>query len=216
MNLTETFLQLSSVGAEWILGLLIILSLISVAVMFERSMFFRGLAGKDAALLRNLHAALTDGEVDKAQRLLSTATAPGGRIAAEMISNADRGSKATASIIAALRPGEKLRLEKNLGYLGTVGSNAPFIGLLGTVLGIIETFRGLAESGIQGTAEYSDKVMSGIYEALVATAVGLLVAIPAVIAYNFFMRRVKALLSEADAVTNMVHALLEGQGDKRS
>ncbi len=216
MNLTETFLQLSSVGAEWILGLLIILSLISVAVMFERWMFFRGLAGKDAALLRNLHAALSDGEVDKAQRLLSTATAPGGRIAAEMISNADRGSKATASIIAALRPGEKLRLEKNLGYLGTVGSNAPFIGLLGTVLGIIETFRGLAESGIQGTAEYSDKVMSGIYEALVATAVGLLVAIPAVIAYNFFMRRVKALLSEADAVTNMVHALLEGQGDKRS
>ncbi len=216
MNLTETFLQLSSVGAEWILGLLIILSLISVAVMFERWMFFRGLAGKDAALLRNLHAALSDGEVDKAQRLLSTVTAPGGRIAAEMISNADRGSKATASIIAALRPGEKLRLEKNLGYLGTVGSNAPFIGLLGTVLGIIETFRGLAESGIQGTAEYSDKVMSGIYEALVATAVGLLVAIPAVIAYNFFMRRVKALLSEADAVTNMVHALLEGQGDKRS
>ncbi|MCA9715333.1 MAG: MotA/TolQ/ExbB proton channel family protein [Myxococcales bacterium] len=215
MNLTETFLQLSSVGAEWILGLLIILSLISVAVMFERWMFFRGLAGKDAALLRNLHAALSDGEVDKAQRLLSTVTAPGGRIAAEMVANADRGSKATASIIAALRPGEKLRLEKNLGYLGTVGSNAPFIGLLGTVLGIIETFRGLAETGIQGTAEYSDKVMSGIYEALVATAVGLLVAIPAVIAYNFFMRRVKALLSEADAVTNMVHALLEGQGGRR-
>ena len=215
MNPTETFLQLSSVGAEWILGLLIILSLISVAVMFERWMFFRGLAGKDAALLRNLHAALSDGEVDKAQRLLSTVTAPGGRIAAEMVANADRGSKATASIIAALRPGEKLRLEKNLGYLGTVGSNAPFIGLLGTVLGIIETFRGLAETGIQGTAEYSDKVMSGIYEALVATAVGLLVAIPAVIAYNFFMRRVKALLSEADAVTNMVHALLEGQGGRR-
>lgn len=214
MNLTETFLQLSSVGAEWILGLLVILSLISVAVMFERWMFYRGVAGKDAALLRHLHAALTKGELDKAKRLLTTATAPGGRIANEMIENADRGGRATASIMAALRPGEKLRLEKNLGFLGTVGANAPFIGLLGTVLGIIETFRGLAESGIQGTSEYSDRIMSGIYEAMVATAVGLLVAIPAVIAYNFFMRRVKALLSEADAVTNMMHALLEERHER--
>ena len=115
------------------------------------------------------------------------------------------------------RKGENLSesLNRGLNVLASTGSTAPFIGLLGTVLGIIETFRGLAETGIQGTAEYSDKVMSGIYEALVATAVGLLVAIPAVIAYNFFMRRVKALLSEADAVTNMVHALLEGQGGRR-
>ena len=62
-----------------------------------------------------------------------------------------------------------------------------------------------------GTADYSKAVMGGIYEALVATAVGLLVAIPAVIAFNIFQRRVKLLLGEADALTHMVHALLVGE-----
>ena len=124
-----------------------------------------------------------------------------------MLETAGRGSDSMAAIMAALRPGEKLRLERFLSFLGTVGANAPFIGLLGTVLGIIETFRAIERTGVAGSAEYSNQVMAGIYEALVATAVGLVVAIPAVIAYNFFQRRVKALLGEADALTNMVLAL---------
>ncbi|MEZ4454271.1 MAG: MotA/TolQ/ExbB proton channel family protein [Nannocystaceae bacterium] len=208
MNLTEKFLQLAAVGSEWILWLLIVLSLISVAVMFERWLFYRGLRGKDTALLRTLHEALSEKEYDKAERLLKVATAPGGRITSAMLENRERGAKAMSSIMAALRPAEKLRLERNLPYLGTVGANAPFIGLLGTVLGIITTFRGLEQASTMGTAEYSKAVMGGIYEALVATAVGLLVAIPAVIAYNIFQRTVKLLLSEADGLTNMAHALL--------
>jgi biopolymer transport protein ExbB len=125
-----------------------------------------------------------------------------------MLDNRERGGKAMSSIMSAMRPAEKLRLDKNLAFLGTVGANAPFIGLLGTVLGIITTFRMLEQAGTMGTAEYSAAVMGGIYEALVATAVGLLVAIPAVIAFNVFQRRVKLLLGEADALTHMVHALL--------
>lgn len=215
MNLTEKFLQLAAVGSEWILWLLIILSLISVAVMFERWLFYRGLRGKDTALLRTLHDALSEKEWEKAERLLKVATAPGGRITAAMLDNRERGTKAMNSIMAAMRPAEKLRLERNLSYLGTVGANAPFIGLLGTVLGIITTFRGLEQASTMGTAEYSKAVMGGIYEALVATAVGLLVAIPAVIAYNIFQRTVKLLLSEADGLTNMAHALLVDEGPRR-
>ncbi|MCY1056036.1 MULTISPECIES: MotA/TolQ/ExbB proton channel family protein [Nannocystis] len=211
MKLSEKFLELSAVGSEWILWILVGLSVVSVAVMIERLIFYSGVQGRDTALVRALHAALADRDIAKAQEVLRAATSPGARIAAQMLETSQRGAASMAAIMAALRPGEKLRLERNLNFLGTVGSNSPFIGLLGTVLGIIETFRAIERSGVMGSAEYSNAVMAGIYEALVATAVGLLVAIPAVIAFNFFQRRVKALLGEADALTNMVLSLSSNQ-----
>jgi biopolymer transport protein ExbB/TolQ len=207
MKLSEKFLELSAVGSEWILWILVGLSVVSVAVMIERLIFYAGVQGRDSALVRALHAALGDRDLAKAQELLRGTTSPGARIVAQMLETRDRGVASMAAIMAALRPGEKLRLERNLNFLGTVGSNSPFIGLLGTVLGIIETFRAIERTGVMGSAEYSNAVMAGIYEALVATAVGLLVAIPAVIAFNFFQRRVKTLLGEADALTNMVLSL---------
>lgn len=84
----------------------------------------------------------------------------------------------------------KLSLEKRLGILATFGNNAPFIGLFGTVLGIIKAFHDLGTSHEFGIRV----VMTGISEALVATAMGLFVAIPSVIAYNYFVRRVKKIL----------------------
>ena len=213
MKLSDKFLELSAVGSEWILWILVGLSVVSVALMIERLIFYAGVQGRDSALVRSLHAALADRDLAKAQELLKNSPGPGARIAAQMLETSQRGVGSMAAIMAAVRPGEKLRLERNLNFLGTVGSNAPFIGLLGTVLGIIETFRAIERSGVVGSAEYSNAVMAGIYEALVATAVGLLVAIPAVIAFNFFQRRVKSLLGEADALTNMVLALFDG-GDK--
>lgn len=215
MKLSDKFLELAAVGSEWILWLLVGLSLISVAVMIERIIFYQSVRGRDANLLKALHSALADNDLTRAQALVKDSVAPGGRIAIQMLDTSARGPSSMAAIMAALRPGEKLRLEKSLNFLGTVGANAPFIGLLGTVLGIIETFRAIERSGVAGSAEYSTAVMSGIYEALVATAVGLLVAIPAVIAYNFFQRRVKALLGEADALTNMVLALFNHKSDGR-
>jgi len=215
MKLSDKFLELAAVGSEWILWLLVGLSLISVAVMIERIIFYQSLSGRDANLLKALHSALADNDLARAQALVKDSGAPGGRIATQMLDTSSRGTGSMAAIMAALRPGEKLRLERSLNFLGTVGANAPFIGLLGTVLGIIETFRAIERSGVAGSAEYSTAVMSGIYEALVATAVGLVVAIPAVIAYNFFQRRVKALLGEADALTNMVLALFNTKSDGR-
>ncbi len=84
----------------------------------------------------------------------------------------------------------KLALEKRLGILATFGNNAPFIGLFGTVLGIIEAFHALSVSNEFGIRV----VMRGISEALVATALGLFVAIPSVMAYNYFVKRVKKIL----------------------
>lgn len=84
----------------------------------------------------------------------------------------------------------KLLLEKRLGILATFGNNAPFIGLFGTVLGVIKAFHSLGTSTEFGVRV----VMTGISEALVATAMGLFVAIPSVIAYNYFVRKIKTLL----------------------
>ena len=215
MKLSDKFLELAAVGSEWILWLLLGLSLLTVAVMIERLIFYGGLRNRDAALVKQLHSALADNDLARAQALVKDSAAPGGRIATQMLETSARGGASMAAIMAALRPTEKLRLERNLNFLGTVGANAPFIGLLGTVLGIIETFRAIERTGVAGSAEYSNQVMAGIYEALVATAVGLLVAIPADIAYNFFTRRVKALLGESDALTNMVLALFSHRSDER-
>ncbi|HXU02873.1 MAG TPA: MotA/TolQ/ExbB proton channel family protein, partial [Polyangia bacterium] len=104
----------------------------------------------------------------------------------------------------------RLEMEKNLGVLGTLGNNAPFIGLFGTVLGIIKAFADLSRNQGGGAAA----VMSGISEALVATAVGLMVAIPAVIAFNFFQAKVRKTIGRIDAVAHMVLATFSpGEGD---
>jgi len=89
---------------------------------------------------------------------------------------------------------ERTRLEKNLNFLATTGSTSPFIGLFGTVWGIMDAFRKI---GIRGSTNLAT-VAPGISEALVATAVGLFAAIPAVVAYNYYLGQVKTLSSEMD------------------
>lgn len=89
----------------------------------------------------------------------------------------------------------RLSLEARIGILATFGNNAPFIGLFGTVLGIINAFHTLSKGDEFGI----NAVMGGISEALVATAAGLFVAIPSVIAYNYFIRKIKMLLLETEA-----------------
>lgn len=92
----------------------------------------------------------------------------------------------------------KLVLEQRLGILATMGNNAPFIGLFGTVLGVIQAFHTLGVNSKLGV----EPIMQGISEALIATAAGLFVAIPCVIAYNYFVRRMKVVLTKKEAILN--------------
>jgi biopolymer transport protein ExbB len=87
-------------------------------------------------------------------------------------------------------------MERRLALLGTIGSNAPFVGLLGTVIGIIRAFHALDASGGQA----STALMSEIGEALTATAIGLLVALPAVALFNFFQRQIAGRIATAEAL----------------
>ena len=207
MDIQDAFLQLALLGANWVLWILVALSIASVAIVIERWLFFRSITGRDAALTKPIAERLADEDLDGVRGKVKGAASPGGRLVAAMLEVAERGAGSARAVAEGNRAAEKLRLERNLGFLGTVGSNAPFIGLFGTVLEILRVFHLLGEQGVT-TGEDASAIMTGISEALVATAIGLLVAIPAVIAYNGFQRRVKRYLSEADALTGMVVAQL--------
>ena len=114
--------------------------------------------------------------------------------------------------MAATMAAERPRYERFLSFLGTLGSNAPFVGLFGTVLGIIKAFNDLGAVAIRGSA-IQQTVMTGISEALVATAVGLAVAIPAVVAYNLFTRGLKTRVTRAQG---LAHALVAAARSRRT
>jgi biopolymer transport protein ExbB len=203
MSITERFLGFALLGAEWVMWVLIALSLFSIAIMIERVIYFWGQRPDISSIIEDMSKALASGDFEAARRRIESVqgVAPSvGRIA---MKEAERGFSSVDEAAASAMIREKLRLEKNLAFLGTVGNNAPFVGLFGTVIGIIQAFNQLSFNTQGGAAA----VMAGISEALVATAVGLLVAIPAVAAFNIFQRRIKALLGDADA---LVHALLSG------
>jgi len=198
-DVSARFLWLTLHGATWVLWLLIALSVISLGVMLERLWFFR------------IHRVARGALATEMRRLLEQAAPPGGGHPL-----AGRPASAASADLAAAIDGakvrERMRLERHLAFLATLGSNGPFIGLFGTVLGIIKAFHDLAASQAGGGG--ASTIMAGISEALVATAVGLMVAIPAVIAFNFFNRRIRVRMAEVDWVAHLaagdVQAGLDG------
>lgn len=213
MSLQEAFLQLALLGADWVLWILVALSVASLAIVIERWLFFRNIDGRDTGLVKAINSALSDDDLEGAAKLVKGVPSPGARLVASMLEVADRGAQGAKALLEGNRASEKLRLERNLGFLGTVGSNAPFIGLFGTVLEILRVFHLLGEQGVT-TGDEARDIMTGISEALVATAIGLLVAIPAVIAYNAFQRKVKRTLAEAEGLTGMAIAQLGERTEK--
>jgi biopolymer transport protein ExbB len=170
---------------------LILLSIISVTVVFERLWSLRNLNAMTLRIADSLQEPLKKGQRDLAVAICKqNSNSPAGRIflnilSHEKISHAD----AANSIATEAMFEETQKLKKNLWILGTVASSAPFIGLLGTVIGIIRSFESMAVAGTGGFAV----VAAGISEALVATALGLAVAIIAVIFYNYFQTRIGGL-----------------------
>lgn len=207
--LSHLFLGMSLLGAEWVLILLVLLSVLSIALIFDRALFYRGARSGLAEFREKIRQAVASGNWDSAEKAaqerLQSMPRDRADLETEMTyellkhSRGQNGAKSPEVLSEVARDAvfrSRLSWDKNLAILATIGSNAPFIGLFGTVLGIIKAFHDLRqESGVGIQA-----VSSGISEALVATAVGILVAIPAVVAFNMFQRRVKASMNEAEAL----------------
>lgn len=194
-------------GSEWILYLLIVLSIVSLAISAERLFYFVTHSADIEALQEKLNSLLNQGDVEGAKRLLATSKSPAAAIAIVGMDALGTGAASIEERISGASKVVKLKLERGLTFLGTLGNNAPFVGLFGTVLGIIRAFRDLSTNTIEG----SSAVMAGIAEALVATAVGLLVALPAVAVFNTFQRRIRRELNMAEALTHTLLAFVKSQ-----
>jgi biopolymer transport protein ExbB len=118
------------------------------------------------------------------------------------------GESGIVEIFSSLAQLEKPKLERSLGFLATVGSNAPYIGLFGTVLGIMKAFHDMGQAGSGGQGA----VMAGISSALIATAAGLMVAIPAVLAFNYFQKQLKIILGNIETSRDITLAWLKQGG----
>jgi biopolymer transport protein ExbB len=208
-----------AMGAAPIMYLMIALSVISLAIILERTWFFASIKDDLETLARDLHARLRNRDFEGAKtRLLGSKSAEAAVVVAGL-AEADRGADAASESMAGATALQRMKLEKRLAYLGTLGNNAPFIGLFGTVIGIIEAFEHLGKAtNAAAGAGAPTEVMSSIAEALVATAIGLAVAIPAVAAFNYFQRKIKATIANTDVLSRVLLAHLKGEehGGKRS
>jgi biopolymer transport protein ExbB len=209
--LTEKLMNLVVAGgSEWVMVLLIVLSVISVGVMIERGLFFRSRRQRLDRLDRDLTPLISASDPASQQKLQQRVRREGDptlQAAAGGLDQEHPDREATEKHVAGALGRERLLLERRLIFLGTLGNNAPFIGLFGTVLGIIRAFRDLAVAGRPDTTV----VMAGISEALVATAIGLFVALPAVLFYNYFMRQVDYTLSVTESLAQGILARMPGQ-----
>ena len=208
-NIVEKLLGMTLLGSEWVLWLLIFLSIASIAIMLERAVFYYKIKIDMAHFTQKLNEYLMQGDFSKLKLLCESSPSLESQMVLRGIEYKDKGAVAMEQSMDGFVAGQRQKLDKGLVVLGTLGNNAPFIGLFGTVIGIIKAFHDLASRPQGGPSV----VMSGISEALVATAVGLVVAIPAVIAYNAFQRIVKSHMTNSQAVKSLVLAQVEAGRD---
>jgi biopolymer transport protein TolQ len=215
----------SSLITKLVMLILLILSVVSWAIIFYKSKYFR------KARTENLRFLEVYDQTDDPYKLRKTAerltVSPLATVFLQVIRFQNPGTEAKIDVDSPpLNDGEEpgkiqraervlrsagqevlSQMEGYLSFLATTGNVSPFIGLFGTVLGIINAFQ---EIGRQGTASIA-AVAPGVAEALLATAAGLFVAIPAVIAYNFFVNKLRIMTSELDIFTTECIVLLEGK-----
>jgi biopolymer transport protein ExbB len=206
----QMFKALALVGDEWVLWLLVCASLLSIAVIYERWRAFQKNDTDVAKLMDEVRRCLERSDLQGAQQACEQSHSVAGRVAAEGIVNFSKGPAALEEVLRARLIQERKVLEKRLIILGTLGNNAPFVGLFGTVLGVIKAFNDLAVTAQSGVSV----VMAGVSSALVATAFGILVAIPAVVANNYFVTRLKETLADTESLAGILMAYLK-QTDKR-
>lgn len=215
MNLVEWLQRLmTNFGAGWVMWLLIALSVISVAIMLERGWFYWSLRDDIGKLAQRLREQLREGDTEGARQALERSPSAEAAVVVAGLLEADRGAKAAEEAMNGAMALQRIKLERRLAFLGTLGNNAPFIGLFGTVIGVVEAFEQLGKQEVGKAASAASsmaapqEVMAAIAEALVATAVGLLVAIPAVAFFNYYQRLSKSILANTAALSHVLLSYL--------
>lgn len=208
--MTERLLHFfESLGAEWVLWLLSALAVVMIVVVVERILFFAKRRVDAAATTRKVVEALRQGGPDAARAAVRDVPGMTGAVLRAAMEAYEDGVDSVEEIITGAIAQERLLYDRWLPVLGTLGNSAPFVGLFGTVIGILVAFSALGAAG-EGTA-LKAKVMGAIGEALVATAVGLAVAIPSVVAFNAFKSRIKVMAANTEGTARLVLAHLKAR-----
>jgi biopolymer transport protein ExbB len=204
--LATRLLAVTQLGADWVLWLLVVLSVVSIGIMIERAAFFLTRRAVDPDQVARL---LLAGDLEGARGAVSGRLGMEAEVVRAALDHAGKGADAVEEVVSATLERSRIEYERRLAFLGTLGNNAPFIGLFGTVLGVIRAFFDLSRNPHAGGA---GTVMAGISEALVATAVGLFVALPAVVAYNLFQRGLRRASQRAASLGHAAVAHLRARG----
>ncbi|MCM2305059.1 MAG: MotA/TolQ/ExbB proton channel family protein [Elusimicrobia bacterium] len=186
------------------LVIMLFCSILSITFALERWWYFRTAEASPDEVLSHVRKSLEGGKTDAAAAYCQKHPSAVAQVVHYGLLHAARSRKDLEELMLTKLKEERVKLERFLGVLGTLGNISPFIGLFGTVVGIIKAFRDLASSGTGGPAV----VARGIAEALVATAAGLLVAIPASILYNYFMRRLKVITVDMEIASARLLVML--------
>ena len=199
--LTRLLLRAINVGAEWVLWILFLLSFLSIGLMVERVFYLWKHRVDPGELREMLVKYLSVGDVRSAYNEVAASESIECKVLAAGLAAAARGPEACGEAMLSTKARERVHMDAGLSILATIGSNAPFIGLLGTVLGIINAAQQLTSNASQAV---QSAALGGVFEALVATAVGLFVAIPAVVAYNLLQRQVRSRMAQVDSLAHFL------------
>ena len=190
----ENFDWIGAMRSSPVMVAILFCSVLTLGFAIERAIYFWKRRGNPDAFLASALVALRSGNKEEAIRVANSERHPVGAVSAEMIRAMDEGEHVVEEKLSIAMSEQRLQLERNLGFIGTMGNTAPLIGLLGTVWGIMRAFHDMARTGSAGPSV----VAAGVAEALFTTAAGLLVAVPAVMIYNQFVRRTGVMLTVAE------------------
>jgi biopolymer transport protein ExbB len=190
----ENFDWIGAMRSSPVMVVILCCSVLTFGLAMERVYYYARRRGNPDHVLATALIAVRGGNPEEAARVVSQSNHPFGPVAAEMLRSADLPPEVAEEKLQIVLSEQRMEMERNLGFLGTMGNTAPLIGLLGTVWGIMRAFHDMARTGSAGPSV----VAAGVAEALFTTAAGLLVAVPAVMLYNNFVRRMGNMLTVAE------------------
>ena len=207
------FRWLETLWTSPIMLVILAASVVTLGFILERAFYFWKRRGTPQDTLRKSLDKIRGNDDKAALWACENTLHPMGPVASMMIREPRMSNDEAEEKLHVSLSEERLKLERNLGVIGTVGSIAPLVGLLGTVWGIMRAFHDMSVTGSAGPSV----VAAGVAEALVTTAAGLIVAVPAVALFNHFHRRVHVLLTEAENYARMIRmAIVERETERNA
>ncbi len=206
MNSSNLFVIINHGGL--VVYILVFCSIISISIIFERLVYYSRLSRfKRQPFMNEIRSDIEKGDIKKALLLCDKVSAPFAKVVKAGLVLNGRNERLISQAMEREIVVETIKLERFISVSATIGSTAIYIGLLGTVLGIMRAFHDISLNGVGGI----NVIIGGISESLVATAAGLIVALPALISYNFFVRRIDHFVADMELSSSELVDMICGQ-----